>query len=76
MTPDIVTEIINRRLVQPFKSVDEIKDLISDQTILDRLSVKSHIFKIVATADSAETRVRITAYYNRDMRNLYYWCEE
>ncbi|HPG50883.1 MAG TPA: general secretion pathway protein GspK [Spirochaetota bacterium] len=76
MTPDIVTEIINMRLIQPFKSVDEIKDLISDTTILERLSVKSHIFKIVATADSANTQVRITAYYNRDMRNLYYWCEE
>jgi type II secretory pathway component PulK len=76
MTPDIVTEIINRRLVQPFKAVDEIKDLITDQTILDRLSVKSHIFKIVTTADSGDTQVRITAYYNRDLRILYYWCEE
>jgi type II secretory pathway component PulK len=76
MTPDIVTEIINRRLVQPFKSVDEIKDLVTDQTILERLSVKSHIFKIVASADSGDTQVKITAYYNRDMRNLYYWCEE
>ncbi len=76
MTPDIVTEIINRRLVQPFKTVDEIKDMIGDQTVLDRLSVKSHIFKILTTADFGNTRVKITAYYNRDMRNLYYWCEE
>ena len=76
MTPDIVTDIINRRLAQPFKSVDEIKDLITDQTILDRLSVKSHIFKIVSTADSGDTQVRITAYYNRDLRILHYWCEE
>jgi type II secretory pathway component PulK len=76
MTPDIVTEIINRRLAQPFKSVDEIKDLIKDQTVLERLSVRSHIFKIVATAVSGDTEVKITSYYNRDMRNLYYWCEE
>ncbi|OHD64123.1 MAG: hypothetical protein A2176_00575 [Spirochaetes bacterium RBG_13_51_14] len=76
MTPDIVTEIINRRLVQPYKSVDEIKDLINDQTILDRLTVHSYIFKIISTAVIGDTQVKITAIYNRNMRNIYYWCEE
>ncbi|MBN2160060.1 MAG: general secretion pathway protein GspK [Spirochaetes bacterium] len=76
MTPDIVTEIINRRLAQPFKSVEEIKDLINDQTILDRLSVRSSIFKIVSTATVADTETKITMVYNRNIRQLFYWCEE
>jgi type II secretory pathway component PulK len=76
MTPDIVTEIIRRRLVQPFKSVDEIKDLITDQTILDRLAVKSSVFRIIATATIDDVRVKITVVYNRAIRAIYYWCEE
>jgi type II secretory pathway component PulK len=76
MTPDIVTEIVRRRLAKPFKSVDEIKDLITDQTILDRLSVKSSIFRIIATATIDGVQSKITAVYNRNMRSLYYWCEE
>jgi type II secretory pathway component PulK len=76
MTPDIVTEIIRRRLAQPFKSVDEIKDLIKDKTILDRLAVKSSIFRIIATASYDDVKVKITAVYNRNLRSLYYWCEE
>ncbi len=76
MTPDIVTEIIHRRIVQPFKSVDEIKDLISDQTVLDRLTVRSYIFRIVSTASVGDTKVMITAVYNRNLRNMYYWSEE
>ncbi|MBN1496777.1 MAG: general secretion pathway protein GspK [Spirochaetes bacterium] len=76
MTPDIVSEIIRRRLVQPYKSVDEIKDLIDDSTITDRLSVKSSIFRIIATATVENVRVRITTVYNRSMRTLYYWSEE
>ncbi len=76
MTPDIVTEIIRRRLAQPFKSVDEIKDLISDTTITDRLSVKSSVFRIIATATVDGVEAKITAVYNRNLRSLYYWCEE
>jgi len=76
MTPDIVTEIIRRRLAQPFKSVDEIKDLISDTTITDRLSVKSSVFRIIATATVDGVQAKITAVYNRNLRSLYYWCEE
>ena len=77
MTPDIVTEIIRRRLAQPFKSVDEIKDLLgADQTILDRLAVKSSIFRINATATVDDVQVKITVVYNRAIRAIYYWCEE
>ncbi len=76
MTPDIVTEIINRRLVRPYKSVDEISDLITDKTIRDRLSTKSNIFRIIATATVNNVQVKITAVYNRTARVLYYWSEE
>ncbi len=76
MTPDIVTEVIHRRLAQPFKSVDEIKDLVDDQTVLDRLTVRSYIFKIVSTATVGDTSVTITTFYNRNLRAIYYWGEE
>lgn len=76
MTPDIVTEIIRRRLAQPFKSVDEIKDLIKDQTILDRLSVKSSIFRFIVTATVNDVPATITVVYNRSLKTLLYWCEE
>jgi type II secretory pathway component PulK len=78
MTPDIVTEIIRRRLAQPFKSVDEIKDILgtTDQTIKDRLAVKSSIFRIIATATIDDVQVKLTVVYNRAVRALYYWCEE
>jgi len=76
MTPDIVTEIINRRLVKPYKSVNEISDLVTDSTIRDRLSTKSNIFRIIATATVNDVQVKVNAVYNRTMRILYYWCEE
>lgn len=76
MTPDIVTEIINRRLVRPYKTVDEIADLVKDNTIRDRLSTKSFVFRIISTATVDDVQVKITAVYNRSMRVLYYWCEE
>jgi len=76
MTPDIVTEIIRRRLAQPYKSVDEIKDLITDQTIRDRLAIKSSIFRIIATASIDDVQVKLTVVYNRAVRAIYYWCEE
>jgi hypothetical protein len=71
-----VTEIISRRLAKPFKSVNEISDLITDSTIRDRLSTKSNIFRIVSIATVNDVQVKISAVYNRTMRILYYWCEE
>ncbi len=80
ITPDIVTEIINRRLVQPFKEVNEIKDLIvvnqEDEKILDRLSVKSNIFRIIATATVDNASVTVQAVYNRSTRKVLYWSQE
>jgi len=76
MTDDIVTELIRRRLQNPFRSVDEIKDLIPEETARKNLTVKSVLFKISSTATFKNTIIRITAYYNRDLRRYLYWCEE
>ena len=49
MTDDKAREIISRRLATPFKNVDEIKDIIDDETVRKNLlSVKSYIFKITS----------------------------
>jgi len=76
MTDDIVTEIINRRLVSPYQSVDDIAELIQDETVRKNiLSVKSYIFRIISTAEVGNASVTITAVYNRDKKKLLYWSE-
>ena len=80
MTDDKVTEIIRRRIIKPFSTVDEIKDIVQNdgefETLKKYISVRSYVFRIKATAnvDSAETK--IVTYYNRDNKKLLYWCEE
>jgi len=77
MTDDIVTEIIRRRHTQPFKSVEEISDLIEDENVRKNiLTVKSYIFKISSTVQVGKTAVTIITYYNRDRKKLLYWSEE
>ncbi len=77
---DIVTEIISRRLASPFKSVDEIKDLMDTEAFSNLksniLSVKSYIFKIESTAKVVDTKITITAIYNRSSKKFLYWSEE
>ncbi len=80
MTDDVVTEIINRRLMQPFKSVNDLKDLIDSESFENLkkniITVKSVIFKIITIAEINDTQVKITAVYNRDSRRILYWSEE
>ncbi len=77
MTDDIVTELIRRRHIQPFKSVDEVSDLVDDEnTRKNILTVRSHIFKITSTVHVGKTRVTIVSYYNRDRKKILYWSEE
>jgi type II secretory pathway component PulK len=80
MSDDIVTEIINRRMDKPFKSVDEIKDLFTNDdeflTLKKYLTVKSYIFKITVTATVDDSSVKIVTYYNRDQKKFLYWSEE
>jgi type II secretory pathway component PulK len=77
MTDDIVRELISRRLTTPYKNVDEIKDLIDDETVRKNiLSVKSYIFKITAIGTYNKTSVKITGIYYRDGNKFLYWSEQ
>jgi len=80
MTDDKVTEIIRRRLVKPFSTINEIKDIVQNDGEFEILkkytTVRSFIFKIKATAYVSSAETKITAYYNRDNKKFLYWCEE
>jgi type II secretory pathway component PulK len=80
MTDDKVTEIIRRRLIKPFSTVNEIKDIIQNDSEFEILrkyiTVRSFIFRIKATAYVNSTGIKIIVYYNRDNKKLLYWCEE
>ena len=76
MSDDIVSEVIRRRNVTPFKSVDELKDLITEDTVRNNiLTVSSSIFRIRSTVQYQETTVRVLAIYNRDAKKFHYWCQ-
>ena len=77
MTDDIVAEIIRRRLLQPYKNIDEVKDLIDDESIRKNLlTVKSFLFKITATGTINNTSIKIIGIYYRDRNKFLYWSEE
>lgn len=80
MTDDKVSEIIRRRLVRPYESIDEIREIIDNdeefEILKKYISVKSYIFRIKTVATINSTEVTITAYYNRDKKSFLYWCEE
>jgi type II secretory pathway component PulK len=77
MTDDTVRELISRRLATPFTNVDEIKDLIDDETVRKNiLSVKSYIFKITVIGTVNRTSVKITGIYYRDGNKFLYWSEQ
>jgi hypothetical protein len=80
MADDIVINIINRRLASPFKSVGDLKDYIDSESFSNLksniLSVKSYIFKIESTAKVVDTKITITAIYNRSSKKILYWSEE
>ncbi len=77
MTDDKVTEIIRRRLQKPFKNVDEISDIITDETIRKNLlTVRSYIFKIQSVGKVGSTSFKIVAYYHRERKQIINWSEE
>ncbi len=76
MTDDIVTELIRRRQKQPFSSIDEVKDLITDETIRrNLLSVRSYIFRLEITGKVRDTQSTMIAVYNRENKKFYYLNE-
>lgn len=75
-TDDIVSEIISRRNASPFKNVDEIADLIEDETVRKNcLTVKSYIFKITSYGMINDTTVKIHGIYDRRSQKFLYWSE-
>lgn len=77
MTDDIVTEIIRRRREKPFTSIDEVNDLIKDESIRKNLlTVRSYFFRIESIGRMKNTRVKITGIYYRDGKKFYYWSEQ
>lgn len=77
MTDDKVEEIIRRRNTTPFKTVNEIKDIIEDENILKNLlTVKSGIFKIVSTGMYANTKMKTVVFYERDTNKTLYYSME
>ncbi len=77
MTDDKVAELIMRRLIEPFKAVSEISDLITDQDVRTKLlTVKSALFGITSTASFGNATITIRAVYNRETRKILYWQEE
>lgn len=66
MTDAKVTEIIRRRSERPFNDVDELKDLVEDESVRDNiLTVNSSLFDINITARLHGTQVKVRAVYNR-----------
>jgi general secretion pathway protein K len=77
MTDDIVAELIRKRMENPYRSMDQVKELIPDDTIRNNiLTVRSHIFKIIVSVEVARSSAVLTVYFNRDNNQILYWLEE
>ena len=76
MTDDIVADIISRRMSNPFKSVNEIKDQVNDDTTFKLLSVRSHIFNMTTKVTVGRATVKLKVIYNRSNRKVLYWSED
>lgn len=76
MSTDIVTQIISTRQQKPYKSIEEASFLKTmDENIKNIITVRSSIFQIEATATVGKTKVKISAIYNRDKKQFYFWSE-
>jgi type II secretory pathway component PulK len=77
MTDDVVTELLLKRQAQPFNSVEEVKDMVTDETIRRNiLTVKSSLFRINCTGSVGSTSITITAVYNRETKKFLYIGEQ
>jgi len=62
MTDDRVSELIRRRRSKPFESIDEIADIVTDETVRrNLLTVRSFIFRLAVTGRFNKTEVKIIA---------------
>lgn len=77
MTEDVVTEIIRKRQIQPFKNINEINEFVKEPDVLKNLiTVKSRIFKISVTSSDKEGICRFIVYYDRDSKKILYCSSE
>jgi len=77
MTDDRVTELIRRRRSKPFESIDEISDIVTDETVRrNLLTVRSFIFRLAVTGRVNKTEVTMIALYNRQNKVFYYMSEQ
>ncbi len=76
MTDDKVTELIRRRLQKPFKNVDEISDIITDENVRKNLlTVRSYIFQIRSIGKVGSTTLSIIIFYHRERKQIIFWSE-
>lgn len=77
LTDDIVTEIIRKRQIQPFRSTSEIEEFIKDETLENNIiAVRSNIFKITIKASGRDGFCNFIAYYDRDNKRILYCSTE
>ncbi len=77
ISEDTVQEIIKKRNLEPFKTVDEISEFTGKgNTVNNLLTVKSHIFKITITSENLNGRYKSVYYYDRDNKKILYYSGE
>ncbi|HOT20883.1 MAG TPA: hypothetical protein PLX22_13125, partial [Spirochaetota bacterium] len=68
--------LIRRRLQKPFKNVDEISDIITDENVRKNLlTVRSYIFQIRSIGKVGSTTLSIIIFYHRERKQIIFWSE-
>jgi len=77
MNEDVITDIIRKRQLQPFKSITEINEFVKEPGVLENIiTVKSRIFKITIKAEGDNGFCRFITYYDRDEKKILYCSVE
>jgi len=77
ISDETVQEIIKKRNLEPFKTVDEISAFTGKgNTVNSLLTVKSHIFKITVTSVNLNGKYKSVYYYDRDNKKILYCSGE
>jgi len=73
MNESVVTEIIRRRQIEPFRNTTDINEFIREPDLLRNLiTVRSSIFKITVTASDKSGFCRFITYYDRNRNKVLY----
>lgn len=77
ISEETVQEIIKKRNLEPFKTVDEISEFTGKgNTVNSLLTVKSHIFKITIISKNLNGKYKSVYYYDRDNKKILYCSGE